>query len=87
MVDMFELREPQAFRTDDRGKSSVQIMVAVEGCGIVEADGMQPVTLAKGDAVVVPASVESFRVRPQWTVEFLKACVPGEKLGEPATRM
>lgn len=86
-VDMFELREPHAFATTDENKSSVQILVGVEGCGIVEADGMQPVTLAKGDAVVVPASVGSFRVRPQWNVEFLKAYVPGEKLGEPATRM
>ena len=85
-VDHFELKDPQEFRTEDAGKSSVQIMVAVEGCGIVEADGMPPVTLAKGDAVVVPASVERFRVRPQWNVEFLKAYVPGQKLGEPATR-
>jgi len=65
----------------------VQILVAVEGCGIIEADGMQPVTLTKGDAVVVPASVGAFRVRPQWNVELLKAYVPGEKLSEPATRM
>src|SRR3954447_9543849 len=86
-VDMFELREPQGFRTDDAGRSSVQILVAVEGCGIIEADGMQPVTLTKGDAVVVPASVGAFRVRPQWNVELLKAYVPGEKLSEPATRM
>jgi mannose-6-phosphate isomerase class I len=86
-VDMFELRDQQAFRTDDAGRSSVQILVAIEGCGIVEADGMQSVTLAKGDAVVVPASVRGFRVRPQWNIEFLKAYVPGEKLGEPATRM
>jgi mannose-6-phosphate isomerase class I len=87
VVDMFELREPHEFRTSDMSKSSVQIMVAVEGCGIVEADGVQPVTLAKGDAVVVPACIGNFRVRPQWTVEFLKAYVPGEVLPEPATRM
>jgi len=87
IVDQFELREPQAFHTNDAGRTSVQILVAVEGCGIVEANGMQPVTLAKGDAVVVPAALGEFRVRPQWSVEFLKAYVPGEKLGEPATRM
>src|SRR3954447_9314068 len=72
-VDMFELRDEQAFRTDDGAKSSVQILVGVEGCGIVEADGMQSVTLAKGDAVVVPASLGEFRVRPQWNIELLKA--------------
>ena len=62
------------FKTqDESGKRSVQILVAVEGCGIVEAPGANPVTLARGDAVVVPAAVGEFQVRPQWSVEFLKA--------------
>ena len=86
VVDMFQLREPHDFRAQS-GKSSVQILVAVEGCGIVEAAGMEPVTLAKGDAVVVPACVGEFRVRPQWAVELLKATVPGEPLPEPTTRL
>jgi mannose-6-phosphate isomerase len=88
VVDQYEIKEPQTFQTlDDSGKSSVQILVAVEGCGIIEAHGMEPATLAKGDAAVVPASVEKFSVRPQWAVEFLKAYVPGEKLPEPETRL
>jgi mannose-6-phosphate isomerase len=88
VVDMFELKEPQDFRTrDEAGKSSVQILVAVDGCGIVEALGTEPVTLAKGDAVVVPAAIDSFQVRPQWTVEFLKAALPGKVVPEPNTRM
>ncbi len=88
VVDMFELKEPHSFRTqDESGKHSVQILVAVEGCGIVDAPGANPVTLARGDAVVVPAAVGEFRVRPQWSVEFLKAFVPGALLPEPETRM
>jgi len=88
VVDMFEMKDAQELRTrDESGKSSAQILVAVEGCGIVEAGGSQPVTLTKGDAVVVPASVESFTVRPQWTLEFLRARVPGAALPEPETRM
>jgi mannose-6-phosphate isomerase len=87
-VDMFELKQPHSFPTcDDSGKSSVQILVAIEGCGIVETPGVQPVTLGKGDAIVVPASLGEFRVRPQWQVEFLKASVPGKAPPEPATRM
>jgi mannose-6-phosphate isomerase class I len=87
-VDRFELKEPHSFSTcDDSGKSSVQILVAIEGCGIVETPGAQPVTLGKGDAIVVPASLGEFRVRPQWQVEFLKASVPGKAPPEPATRM
>jgi mannose-6-phosphate isomerase len=85
-VEMFELKEPHEFHCEPH-KSSVQILVAVEGCGIVEAPGGEPVTLAKGDAVVVPACVEDFRVRPQWAVEFLKATVPGKPTPEPATRI
>jgi mannose-6-phosphate isomerase len=87
-VDLFELKEPHEFSTrDESGKDSVQIMVAVEGCGIVEVPGQAPVTLAKGDAVVVPAAFERFTVRPQWAVEFLKAFVPGAEVPEPATRL
>jgi mannose-6-phosphate isomerase len=87
-VDRFELQQPHSFpTTDDSGKTSVQILVALEGCGILEAPGMQPVTLGKGDAIVVPASLGEFRVRPQWQVELLKASVPGKAPPEPATRM
>ena len=88
VVDRFEVREPLQLATrDDSGRSSVQILVAVEGCAAVEAPGMEPVTLAKGDAVVIPACVNHFGVRPQWAVEFLRAYVPGKPLPEPQTRM
>jgi len=88
VVEMFDLKESQNFRTrGESGKSAVQILIAVEGCGIIEAHGVEPVTLAKGDAVVVPAALAEFSVRPQWTVEFLKAALPGRSLPEPATRM
>jgi mannose-6-phosphate isomerase len=91
-VDLFELKEPQEFSTtasekDGSRKTSVQILVAVEGCGVVEAQGRDPVTLAKGDAVVIPAAVQGFTVRPQWAVEFLKASIPGATVPEPATRL
>jgi uncharacterized protein YjlB len=48
---------------------------------------MEPVTVAKGDAVVIPACIGEFSVRPQWTLEFLRAFVPGKPLPEPETRM
>jgi len=88
VVERFEVREPLRLETrDDSGRSSVQILVAVEGCGAVEAPGWEPVTLAKGDAVVVPACLGNFGVRPQWTLEFLRAYVPGKPFPEPETRM
>jgi mannose-6-phosphate isomerase len=97
-VDLFELKEPHEFSSivgsgkdesgkDESGKTSVQILVAIEGCGVVEAQGRDPVTLAKGDAVVIPAELRGFTVRPQWQLEFLRAAVPSGAVPEPATRM
>jgi mannose-6-phosphate isomerase len=91
-VDLFELKEPQEFSTaefeeNDSGKTSAQILVAVEGCGVVESQGRDPVTLAKGDAVVIPAALQGFTVRPQWQLEFFKARVPSKLVPEPATRL
>lgn len=88
VVDMFETKELVELSTrDDSGRSSVQILVALEGCGAIEAPAMEPVALAKGDAVVIPACIEKFGVRPQWTLEFLRARVPGKSLPEPDTRI
>ncbi len=87
-VDKFDLKQAHTFATaDDSGKNSVQILVAIDGCAMIEAPGAEPVTLVKGDAVVVPASLPEFTVRPQWSIEFLKSYVPGKVLPEPATRM
>jgi mannose-6-phosphate isomerase class I len=87
-VDMFELKDVQELSThDESGKSSAQILVAIEGCGVAEAPGADPVTFAKGDAVVVPASMGTIIIRPQWALEFLRARVPGTTLPEPETRM
>lgn len=88
VVDQYELKEVQSYHTlDESGKSSAQILVAVEGCGVVETPAMDPVTLAKGDCAVIPAAVDEFEVRPQWNVELLKAYVPGAALPEPETRL
>jgi mannose-6-phosphate isomerase len=87
VVDMFEAKEPLELTTKDAGRNSAHILVAVEGCGVIEAPGMEPVTIAKGDAVVVPANVGMFGVRPQWALEFLRAYVPSSPLPEPETRM
>jgi mannose-6-phosphate isomerase len=87
-VDKFVIKQPQSFKTRDKsGKKSVQILVCIEGCASVEAGAAGPVTLTKGDAIVVPASLDEFKVVPQWQVEFLKAYVPGMKLPEPETRL
>lgn len=88
VVDRFEAKEPVHLSSRDSfGQTSVQVLVASEGCAAIGASGMDGVTFAKGDAVVVPASVDKFDVRPQWSVEFLRAYVPGKVLPEPETRI
>ena len=91
VVDLFELKAPQDFLTiaSESGKM-VQGFGADPGRGrrlrSCRGAGRDPVTLAKGDAVVIPAALQGFTVRPQWTIEFLKACVPSGSVPEPATR-
>jgi mannose-6-phosphate isomerase len=88
VVERFELNSPKLFSTtDESGTRSVQIMVALDGAGIVEAHGSDPITFAKGDAVVVPANVWNFEVRPQWQLEFICAHVPGKPMPEPETKL
>lgn len=81
VVEKFKAKAPHAFAADVRG--SAQVLVALEGCGVVECEGAGPVSFARGEAVVVPAAVAGYSVRPQWELEFLRARVPAEKLPHP----
>jgi len=88
VVDRFEAKGSLPLSSvDEFGRNCAQILVGTEGCAAIEAAGKDPVTLVKGDAVVVPACVGNFDVRPQWAVEFLRAYVPGKMLPEPETRI
>jgi mannose-6-phosphate isomerase len=88
VVEKLSLRENKQFTTaDDSGLRSVRILVGLEGCGVVEVIGGEPITFGKGDAVVIPASLWNFEVWPQWDVDFIMAHVPGKPLPEPKTVM
>jgi mannose-6-phosphate isomerase len=67
------------------GKSSVQILVAVEGSATLTASGCNSVRFGKGDALVVPASIPQFRVHPEGEVQFLRSYVPGKPVTPPET--
>jgi len=84
IVERFAAAEPITI-TSDPGASSAQVLVASEGCGVIEVEGSQPVTFNKGEAVVIPASIGQFQLRPQWSVEFLLMRLPAEKLSHPVT--
>ncbi len=88
VVDKFGLKEAKSLSTaDESGMRSVQILVGLEGGGVVESPSAQPVTFGKGDAVVIPADAWNFAVRPHGEVEFMMAHVPGKPLPEPKTTM
>jgi mannose-6-phosphate isomerase class I len=84
VVEQFEIDAAQEFDLQDL-KTSAQILVATEGAAAVEAPGCEPVTFKKGDAVVIPATINTFRIEPQGRVQFVKSHVPGEPLPEPDT--
>jgi mannose-6-phosphate isomerase len=65
--------------------TSPHIVVAVNGSGVVESDGMEPISFATGDAVVVPASVSGYTVRPQWDLDLMRISLPIGPVTEPRT--
>jgi len=66
---------------------SPHIIVAIDGAGVVESAGMEPVTFAKGEAVVVPACVPQYSVRPQWELEIMRMSLPTGHVAEPVTTL
>jgi mannose-6-phosphate isomerase len=85
IVDRFKMKRPWEFRRPRHAKSSVWCLVATRGCGVIESNGTAPVTFTSGEAVVIPAAVEKFLLKPQWELEFLCASLPVEKVEQPTT--
>ena len=78
------LREPlQAEVSPD----SPHVVVAVNGSGIVESQGMEPVSFATGDAVVIPACAGGYTVRPQWDLDIMRMSLPTAPVAEPQTEL
>jgi hypothetical protein len=73
--------------SDDTSEpNSPDVLVALDGCGVVECENAQPVTLTRGEVVVVPASIASrYTLRGQWNIEVLHARVPSGQIKEPET--
>jgi mannose-6-phosphate isomerase len=68
-------------------RGHVHCLVALDGAARIESKDSQPVTLARGDIAVVPASVGTYSVVPQWQCELLVASLPHENVPEPRTRL
>jgi mannose-6-phosphate isomerase len=85
IVDKFALKESWQFKRAQHARRSVWCLVATQGCGVVEYEGGTPVTFAAGEAIVVPAAVGGFMLRPQWELEFLCSSLPVEEVKHPKT--
>jgi mannose-6-phosphate isomerase len=62
---------------------SVQIVVGLEGGGWVLAQDREPVAFSRGQVVVVPATLNNFRVRPQKSLEYLHVTLPQDEVKVP----
>ena len=81
-VEKMQLRAPLSAEV---APASPHVLLAVEGSGIVESPGVEPISFAAGDAVVVPASVRHYSVRPQWELTLMRMSLPTGVVCEPRT--
>lgn len=64
------------FRESAPEWSSVEVLVGLDGGGLVECPGCQTTVFARGEAVVIPASLKAFTLKPQGEIEFLAVTLP-----------
>ena len=66
---------------------SPHVLIVLEGCGTVDAGKSARFTLARGDAVVVPAGVSDCRLSPQWDLELFSVMIGLPEIPEPETTL
>ncbi|PYY15224.1 MAG: mannose-6-phosphate isomerase [Acidobacteria bacterium] len=57
-------------------RTSPHCIIGLRGCGIIESQGCPALSLGRGEAAIVPASIGKYQIRPQWEFEFVRALVP-----------
>jgi mannose-6-phosphate isomerase len=87
IVDKFKLSKTWEFRRPRHAPGSVWCLVAIGGYGVIQTEHAAPVTFSRGEAVVVPASVDKFVMTPQWDLEFLCASLPAGETAHPQTAL
>ena len=94
IVERFKVDRPLTL-TAEAGNSSVQVLVCLDGGAVVDCAGSaagqplsaQPISMMRGDAVVVPAALPSLTLRPQWQAEILRMRLPAQAVEEPDTTL
>src|SRR5436305_6312489 len=85
-VDKMLMKAAKTFSTlaaPDR--SSPHCIVGLRGCGIIEREGSPSISVGRGEAAVIPASVGAYSISPQWEFECVRAMLPGAPVGVPET--
>src|SRR5215470_1626989 len=85
IVDKFRLSQSWEFRRPKHARRSVWCLVAISGSGAVFSEGAGPISFSCGEAIVLPAAVEEFTIKPQWHLEFLCSSLPIGKVEHPRT--
>jgi mannose-6-phosphate isomerase len=67
----------------EAGKSSIQVLVSLDGGAVVECAGCSPLPFMRGEAVVIPASSPAVTLRPQWGADILRMRLPSGAVAEP----
>ncbi|HET9742248.1 MAG TPA: type I phosphomannose isomerase catalytic subunit [Terriglobales bacterium] len=75
-VDKMLLKDEKKFTTASSSSSSAHCIVGLRGAGVIEADGASPISVGRGEAAVVPASLGPYSIRPQWEFECVRAMLP-----------
>jgi mannose-6-phosphate isomerase len=86
IVEKYRIEAPVRFDVEP-GKSSVQVLVAMDGGAVVECAGAQPLTFMRGEAVIIPASSPAVTLRAQWSAEVLRMRLPSQVVAEPRTTL
>ncbi len=86
VVERFKVNSPVTL-TAEPGKSSVQVLVCIDGGAVVGCAGAQPLPFMRGEAVVIPASSLAATLRPQWNAEVLRMRLPAQKVAEPTAAL
>jgi len=91
VVEMFELKEGQNFRLEMVRQREVRVRFRYwwrwKAAGRSKRQAQNRSPWQRAMLWSCPPSIEDFHVRPQWTVEFLKASLPSSLVPEPETRI
>jgi mannose-6-phosphate isomerase len=85
-VDKLTLRQGDEFR-ECSGGAAAHVLVGLNGSAVIECAGTGPLSLSRGEVVVIPASVHEFNLKGQWNAAVLRATVPSGEIREPAARL